>query len=289
MAKAKTRTFGQVIRDRRRQLDLTQAEVAGRINTSTPYVGHLESGKRHPSEKIVTKLADVLRLDRREIFFLANPSAKTTLFQEPQGGNSALSAWDEFRKEDSLRRIHSISEDEIDRFSHVARMGDARNSPHVFVSYSHADREFAQKLIAELRDRGIAVDPTSETPHDKNWTHVESAIKAADAIIVVVGARDEPEDFQRREWQAALEEIWSSPTKGLLAVLLDNARTPGFLAGRVAFRMSTGMERSTLNKLIRTLTDPRRRSRSVSIDQEHSRERSERLDYIGKVATSLKE
>ena len=31
MAKAKDRTFGQVIRDRRRQLDLTQDEVARQI------------------------------------------------------------------------------------------------------------------------------------------------------------------------------------------------------------------------------------------------------------------
>jgi len=45
MAKRKERTFGQVIRDRRRQLDLTQQEVARRIKTSTPYVGHLESKK----------------------------------------------------------------------------------------------------------------------------------------------------------------------------------------------------------------------------------------------------
>ena len=118
---------------------------------------------------------------------------------------------------------------------------------------------------------------------------MESAIKAADAIIVVVGARDEPDDFQRREWQAALEEVWSNPDKGLIPVLLDDARTPSFLADRVAFRMSASLEAYTLNKLIRTLTDPKRRSRTVPIDKEHSRERSERLDYIGRVATSLKE
>jgi ribosome-binding protein aMBF1 (putative translation factor) len=49
MAKRKERTFSQVIRERRRQLDLTQQEVAQRIRTSTPYGGHLEFGKRHPS------------------------------------------------------------------------------------------------------------------------------------------------------------------------------------------------------------------------------------------------
>lgn len=50
----------------------------------------------------------------------------------------------------------------------------AQNNLKVFVSYSHTDRDFAQKLIAELRRRGIAVDPASEMPHDQNWTHVES-------------------------------------------------------------------------------------------------------------------
>src|SRR5882672_2819516 len=76
MPRSKERNFGQVIRERRRQLDLTQEEVAHRIKTSTPYVGHLESGKRHPSDKILTRLAEVLGLDRRELFFLANPRAQ---------------------------------------------------------------------------------------------------------------------------------------------------------------------------------------------------------------------
>ena len=127
MAKVKTRSFGQVIRDRRRQLDLTQEEVARRINTSTPYIGHLESGKRHPSEKVVTKLADVLGLDRRETFFLANPGAKELLSQQPQS-HSAASPWEEFRKDERLRRIHNIAGEEMEMLSHVALMGDVRSS-----------------------------------------------------------------------------------------------------------------------------------------------------------------
>src|SRR5215472_16385323 len=81
MARSKERSFGQVLRERRRQLDLTQEEIARRIKTSTPYIGHLESDKRHPSDKIVTRMAEVLGLDRRELFFLANPRAH---FQEPE-------------------------------------------------------------------------------------------------------------------------------------------------------------------------------------------------------------
>jgi transcriptional regulator with XRE-family HTH domain len=126
MAKVKTRSFGQVIRDRRRQLDLTQEEVARRISTSTPYIGHLESAKRHPSEKVVTKLADVLGLERRELFFLANPGAKALLSQQPPC--STTSPWDDFRKDDRLRRVHNITGEEMEMLSHVALMGDVRSS-----------------------------------------------------------------------------------------------------------------------------------------------------------------
>src|SRR5271156_3994841 len=111
MARIKERNFGVVIRERRRQLDLTQEEVARRIKTSTPYVGHLESGKRHPSDKVLTRLADVLLLDRRELFFSANPQAEELVKNQEQ--KDTKSAWAEFRS-DSRRaqqaRLHLHSE-----------------------------------------------------------------------------------------------------------------------------------------------------------------------------------
>ncbi len=125
MARTKERTFGQVIRDRRRQLDLTQEDVARRIKTSTPYVGHLESGKRHPSDKIVSRLAEVLGLDRRELFFLANPRAQALLTTEEQAPDN--SAWEDFRGNEQLRRIHNISGEEMEMLSRVALMGEVRS------------------------------------------------------------------------------------------------------------------------------------------------------------------
>ncbi|MGA9725406.1 MAG: helix-turn-helix transcriptional regulator [Candidatus Binatus sp.] len=130
MARLKERSFGQVLRDRRRQLDLTQEEVARRIKTSTPYIGHLESAKRHPSDKIVTRLAEVLGLDRRELFFLANPRAMAILSPEPK--SDAKTAWEDFRKDEPLRRIHNISNDEMEMLARVALMGDVK-SPRDFI------------------------------------------------------------------------------------------------------------------------------------------------------------
>jgi transcriptional regulator with XRE-family HTH domain len=126
MARIKERNFGHIIRERRRQLDLTQEEVARRVKTSTPYVGHLESGKRHPSDKIVTRLAEVLGLDRRELFFLANPRAHALL--TPEAASTDDSAWDDFRKNDQMRRIHNITNDEMEMLSRVALLGDVRSA-----------------------------------------------------------------------------------------------------------------------------------------------------------------
>ena len=130
MPRLKERSLGQIIRERRRQLDLTQEEVARRIKTSTPYVGHLESGKRHPSDKIVTRLAEVLGLDRRELFFLANPRAQALLSEEAE--STPESAWEDFKKNEQMRRIHNITGDEMEMLSRVALLGDVR-SPRDFI------------------------------------------------------------------------------------------------------------------------------------------------------------
>jgi transcriptional regulator with XRE-family HTH domain len=137
MPKAIQRTFGAVIRERRRQLDLTQEDVATRIKTSTPYIGHLESGKRHPSEKVIARLSEVLGLQSRELFFLANPRTRDLLSSANSGGHR--SAWEEFRHDERLRRAHSISAEEMDVLARVAALGEAR-APRDFIYILNAIR-----------------------------------------------------------------------------------------------------------------------------------------------------
>ena len=118
--------FGQMIRNRRRQSNLTQEQVALRVGASTPYVGHLESGKRHPSDEIVTRLADALGFDRRELFFIANPRAKE-LFNPPDK-NDGQTAWEEFRGDETVVRFHAITDKEMNMLSQVAMLGQVRSS-----------------------------------------------------------------------------------------------------------------------------------------------------------------
>ncbi len=122
--------FGSVIRARRRQIDLTQEELARRIRTSVPYIGHLETGKRHPSEKIVARLAEVLGLDPRELFFLANPGTKHLISRNHE--SNGASSWNAFCREETFRKIHNISEKEMQALSGVSLLGEVR-SPRDFL------------------------------------------------------------------------------------------------------------------------------------------------------------
>ncbi|HZO81847.1 MAG TPA: helix-turn-helix transcriptional regulator [Candidatus Binataceae bacterium] len=138
MPKTTERSFGAAIRERRRQLDLTQEEIARQIATSTPYIGHLESGKRHPSEKVIARLSEVLGLSSRELFFLANPEARTLVNGAPE--ERRRSAWEDFRRDSRLRRVHNISADEMELLARVAAMGEVR-APRDFIYVLNAVRQ----------------------------------------------------------------------------------------------------------------------------------------------------
>src|SRR5262249_16051030 len=130
MSRSNERTFGHLIRERRRQLNLTQEEVARRIKTSTPYVCHLESHRRHPSDKVISRLADFLGIDRRELFFLPDPRTQAVL--HPVAATPGLSAWEQFKNDDQVRHLHNITFEEMEMLSRVALLGEVR-SPRDFV------------------------------------------------------------------------------------------------------------------------------------------------------------
>jgi hypothetical protein len=72
----------------------------------------------------------VLGLDRRELFFLANPRALALL--SPETKSTIDSAWDDFRKNEHLRRVHNIASDEMKLLSQVSLLG-GEPSAHDFI------------------------------------------------------------------------------------------------------------------------------------------------------------
>ena len=68
----------------------------------------------------------MLGFDARELFFLANPVAKT-LVSQPTDADAA-SAWNAFCADQQLRESHNITNEEMRPLSQVAMMGEVRTS-----------------------------------------------------------------------------------------------------------------------------------------------------------------
>ena len=93
---------------------------------------------------ILMRLAHVLGLEDRELFFLANPQIEALLSAEPRRTAAVVSAWDQFRNNERLRRIHNVSKEEMELLSQVARLGELHSSRDlIYILYTvrHALRK----------------------------------------------------------------------------------------------------------------------------------------------------
>jgi transcriptional regulator with XRE-family HTH domain len=62
------RALGDRVRERRHELELTQAGLAERAEIHYSYIGALESGTRNPSVDLVARLARALEIDLGVLF-----------------------------------------------------------------------------------------------------------------------------------------------------------------------------------------------------------------------------
>jgi transcriptional regulator with XRE-family HTH domain len=125
MTKRRSRelSLGAVLKRRRLQLEMTQAQVAAKVGCRPNYIGYLEANERHPSAGVVAKLAKVLDLDRQELFFLANPQARAMIAPEISVN---ASAWERFKGNRRLHTRHGITRAELTTLREVAALGPVR-------------------------------------------------------------------------------------------------------------------------------------------------------------------
>ncbi len=113
------KSFGRIIEERRHSLGLTQEMVAKKVNVKANYIGYLERGMRHPSQKVVEKLSGALKLDSQELYLLANPKVRT-LLGKPKAAPSA-SPLQQLLRDSALIRQNDISGAERDALSQLDR------------------------------------------------------------------------------------------------------------------------------------------------------------------------
>jgi len=135
-------TLASVIRQRRRQLEITQQDVASRVGVRANYIGYLERGMRRPSTNVLVKLAKVLDLDREELFFLAHPQVRT--FIRTEGADPNKPAWDRFRADKRLHTRQGITHQELRVLQNVSSLGKVR-SPRDYLFILQAIRQALQE------------------------------------------------------------------------------------------------------------------------------------------------
>jgi DNA-binding XRE family transcriptional regulator len=105
------KSFGRVIEDRRHELSLTQEMVAKKVGVKANYIGYLERGMRHPSQKVVEKLSAALKIDSQDLYLLANPRVRT-LLGKAKPATPGLSMWQTFIRDPALQSKQGLSKAE---------------------------------------------------------------------------------------------------------------------------------------------------------------------------------
>ena len=62
-----TKSLGDVLRELRDKADLSLRELARYIDVSAPFLSDIELGKRYPSDDVLKKIADKLRIPFEEL------------------------------------------------------------------------------------------------------------------------------------------------------------------------------------------------------------------------------
>jgi len=71
------------IKERRRTLGITQANLAEKVETSTHYIGQIELGNKFPSPEMLERIAGALEIDSPQLFSMGSfPVEAIKLFQE---------------------------------------------------------------------------------------------------------------------------------------------------------------------------------------------------------------
>jgi transcriptional regulator with XRE-family HTH domain len=95
------------------------------LGVKASHVAYLESGRRRPSLALLKHLADVLDLDRQQIFLLAHPEAKSLLTPAANSTptEDPAQSWRRFVDDRGLRERYHITPREIQALKHLSLLG----------------------------------------------------------------------------------------------------------------------------------------------------------------------
>ncbi len=135
-------SLGEVLRARRRELRLTQRELALQLGVKPAHVAYLELDRRRPSLKLLSRIAQVLDLKRERLILLSHPEAGKFF---PPASESAQQvkkdqAWRDFSGNKAMIARHKISPKELKILSQIALLGKV-TTPRSFLFILNSIRQ----------------------------------------------------------------------------------------------------------------------------------------------------
>lgn len=142
----KKKTLGEVLRHKREILRLTQRELARQLGVKSSHVTYLESDRRRPSLGLLSRIADVLGLEREPLFLLAHPEASSFVGarRESSPGKDAKKVWHDFVNNKALIEHHRINPAELRVLSQISLLGRV-TAPRSFLFILNAIRQAVEE------------------------------------------------------------------------------------------------------------------------------------------------
>ncbi|HVN90851.1 MAG TPA: helix-turn-helix domain-containing protein [Candidatus Binataceae bacterium] len=144
----KKKTLGQVIKRQREALGLTQRELAVKFGVKPSHVAYLENDRRRPSLMLLSRIADVLGLEKEELFLLAHPEARSLIKSRREEAETATpdrdQVWRDFVRDKALLARHQVKPRELKVLSQVNLLGRV-SAPRHFLFILNAIRQAVEE------------------------------------------------------------------------------------------------------------------------------------------------
>ncbi len=117
--------FGQVLKERRQALALSQRALAAKLGVKASHVAYLEMGRRKPSLALLKRLADTLGLDRQRLFVLARPEARALIGPSirPASPRRPDQAWRQLVSDRALLARYEVTRRELRALKGLSLLG----------------------------------------------------------------------------------------------------------------------------------------------------------------------
>jgi transcriptional regulator with XRE-family HTH domain len=117
------KTFGDMIREKRLSLDLTQRDLANLLGVKAAHVAFLESGRRKPSLTLLRRISEICRMDPQKLFLMAHPEAKFLIkLADGEKEKPADSTWQSFITNSALLAKERVTSQELKVLEQVSML-----------------------------------------------------------------------------------------------------------------------------------------------------------------------